>query len=207
MSLRERLAFWLYPSTYTLPSRLVALEPGLDPDLAARLLASPRLAFRLSRWIARRLGLPLGAPPEESPAFLLARQPAAELTRVARACGALLHHATVRGVVLKNERLALRAFLGVDSHEMALKRAQFLRLPPPGPVDGSLGAAIDRDGLACLFARLEGEPEGLAGRVRLKLEPGSGFDRAAGELAGDAGRRVFARVCMEGDRAWRAFSS
>ncbi len=207
MSLRERLAFWLYPSAYTLPARLAALEPGLDPALAARLLASPRLAFRLSRRIIRHQGLPAGLPPEESPGFALARQPASELMRLARACGALLHHAAIRSVVLKNERQALRGFLGVDAHELALKRASFLRLPPPPAMGGSLQAAIERDGLACLAGRFAAEPKGLGGRVMLKLEPGSGFDRPVGELAGEAGRRVLGRICMEGDRAWRAFSS
>jgi hypothetical protein len=207
MSLRERLAFWLYPSTYTLPARLAALEPGLEPGLAERLLASPRLAFRLSRRIIVRLGLAAGPPPEDSPGFVLARQPAAELIRLARTCGALLHHTAVRGVVLKNERLALRGFLGVDAHELALTRAPFLRLPPPPPVDGPLEAAIERDGLACLAARLATEPKGLAVRVMLKLEPGGGFDRPGAGLAGDAGRRIFNRICMEGSSAWRAFSS
>ncbi len=165
------------------------------------------LAFRLSRWIIARQDLEGGSPPEESPGFALARLPAAELMRLARACGALLHHAAIRSVILKNERQALRSFLGVDVHEMALKRAPFLRLPTPPPPDGSLETAIERDGLACLAARLAGEPRGLAGRVMLKLEPGHGFERPAGELAGEAGRRIFGRICMEGDRTWRAFSS
>jgi hypothetical protein len=208
MSVGERVAFWLYPAAYILPARLAALAPGLDRDLAARLLGTRRLAFRLSRWISARAELPGGAPPEESPGFALARQPAAELLRLARACGALLHHGAVRSVVLKQERQELRAFLGPDTHELALKRAPFLRLPPPPPVgaDG-LRAAVERDGLACLRARFAVEPPGLGGRVALKLEPGAGYDTPVEALAGEAGRRVLARVCAEGDAAWRAFSS
>lgn len=213
----ERLAFWLYPSTYTAPERLLALEPGLEPALAGRLLAAPRLAARLSRRILRRAGLATGPLPAEDPAFAFARLPAAELGRIARACGALLHHPAIRAAVMREDRQRLRAFLGVDTHELALKRAPFLRLPTrPTPTAGSLEAAIERDGLACLRARFSGgvAPPGLVGRLGLKFAPDAGFDARgdldpAGEagLTGEAGRGVLARVLREGDPAWRAFSS
>jgi hypothetical protein len=150
--------------------------------------------------------------PAEGAAFALARLPAAELVRVARACGALLHHAAVRAVVMREERQRLRAHLGADTHEMALKRAPFLRLPTrPTPPAGGLLAAVERDGLACLRARFAGEGiPGLAGRVALKFAPDAGFDPPGdpGEpLAGEAGRRLLARVLLEGDPAWRAYSS
>jgi hypothetical protein len=207
----ERLAFWLQPSSYIAPARLVALEPGLPPALAERLLGAPRLAARLSLRILDRAGLARGPLPDETPAFALARLPAAELARVARACGALLHHASIRAVVLREDRQRLRAFLGADAHELALRRAAFLRLPARlAPGRDGLEAAIERDGLACLRARYpegEGAAPGLAGRLALKFASGSGFDAPDPELAGDAGRRVLARVLLEGDGAWRAYSS
>ena len=215
----ERLAFWLLPSAYIAPARFLALEPGLPPALAPRLLGAPRLAARLSRRILDRAGLAPGGLPDDGPAFALARLPTAELARIVRACGALLHHVAIRSVVLREDRQRLRAFLGPDAHELALRRAAFLRLPAratPAAGDDSLERVVERDGLACLRARFTGStaPPGLAGRLALKFAPDAGFDApAAGfdtsdqELAGDAGRRVLARVLQEGDAAWRAYSS
>lgn len=207
MSLAERLAFWLLPAAYTTPARLLALEPQLTPELAARLLAEPRLRHRLSRRILWQAGLPLGPPPAESPAFALARLPAAELLRLARACGALLHHPAIRAAVLREERQRLKDFLGADIYALAVKRAPFLRLPTRTAEPEALPAAIERDGLACVAARLGQGPPGLLGRVRLKLDPESGLEVPEPELAGDLGRRVIERILREGEPAWQALSS
>lgn len=206
----ERLAFWLRPTAYIAPARLLVLEPGLPPALAEGLLAAPRLAARLSRRILARAQLATDPLPSESPAFAMARLPAAELTRIARACGALLHHLAIRAVVLREDRQRLRAFLGADAHELALRRAAFLRLPVlPVPDRERLEGAVERDGLACLRARFSGDdaPPGLTGRLALKFAPDAGFDAPEPALAGEAGRRVLARVLLEGDAAWRAYSS
>ena len=201
---RSALVFNRRPVAYVDPARIAADEPSLPAEAWRRLLATPRLSARLSQRILARYGL-LGRElwDFEPRRRRLALLDAAALRRIAVRAGALLHAAAISRIVLRERVLAVRALIGDDGHAFALRRAPFLSLPARLPEARDPAVVIERDGLSCLAAWLEREPEALAQRVRLRFPPGTALDAPTPGLEGEAGRRTLMLTLREGEAAWR----
>lgn len=203
---RQALSFNRRPAAYIDPARLAADEPSLPVETWRRLLATPRLSSRLSQRILVRYGL-VGRElwDFEPRGRRLALLDVTTLRQIAVRAGALLHAKAIRHVVLRDRVLAVRALLGEDGHNFALKRAPFLSLPARLPDPQDPAAVIERDGLSCLAAWLAREPEALAQRVRLRFPPGTALDKPTSGLEGEAGRKTLMLTLREGEAAWRDY--
>jgi hypothetical protein len=201
------LAFNLVPAAYAHPQRLANEEAssGLPAATWRRLLACERLAGRLSQRLLARLDA-AGPPCWDfgPPLRRLALLPSSELARVARFVGAYLHAGAVRSVIARTPLMALRAAIGEDAYAFAVKRAPFLKAPPPRPRPPDIVEAVLRDGERCLAGWLEGEPRSVAERVRLRFPPGGGLDAPDPQLGGETARTILTTVLRAGDPAWRA---
>ncbi|HET6468610.1 MAG TPA: SctK family type III secretion system sorting platform protein [Geminicoccaceae bacterium] len=194
------------PLAYADPTRVAALASELPPSVWQRLRATPRVAGRLSRLLLEQHGLAGEAWWDfTAPLRRLALLDGAELLRLARYAGALLHTEAIRRVIGREVLLLLRRQLGEEGYAFALKRAPFIAVAPARPAPTDLPAAIDRDGQSCLAAWLGAEPRAVAERVRLKFPPAGALDAPEPALAGEAGKKVLAKVLREGDPAWRAY--
>jgi hypothetical protein len=201
---RTALTFNRRPVAYIAPERLAADEPMLPAEAWRRLLATPRLSARLSARILGRYGLAGRELWDFEPRRRrLALLDVGMLRQIAVRAGALLHSAAIRRVVMREGVMAVRGLLGEEGHAFALKRAPFLPLPVRLPEPADPASVLERDGLSCLAAWLEREPEPLARRVRLRFPPGTAIDAPTPGLEGEAGRKVLALTLREGEPAWR----
>jgi hypothetical protein len=165
-------AFITDPGAWADP-RLAAplIAPGLRPETAQRLFASPRLARRASRWLADAVGC--GDPAALEPVDLaLASASVTLLDSVALCAGAVWHAQRVRALVLGSDISLLCGRLGDATRNAALRHA-------PPALDGShpsgrdddaaaLADAVERDGTRCMSAWLDALPHWARSRVCLK---------------------------------------
>jgi hypothetical protein len=166
-------AFVANPGAWADPALAAPLiAPGLRADTMQRLLASPRLAQRASRFLADRLGW--GDTATLEPADLsLAIAAGATLQAVALQAGAIWHARRLRSLVLGADIELLGARLGDTTRSMALRH---VALAPDtdhvaGVVTddtGTLADDIERDGAWCMAAWIDTLPDWAAARVRLK---------------------------------------
>jgi hypothetical protein len=165
------------PGAWADPAQVAPLlAPGLSPETARRLLASPRLGARASRWLAARLG-------EGDPAALpvpdgaLAVASAETLETVALCAGAVWHAPRMRALVLGADIAVLQARLGDEVRCAALRHARLSgAAAQPGGVAEDADALADdiaRAGAACLAVWIETLPDWAAARVRLKWPGGA----------------------------------
>jgi hypothetical protein len=181
------------PGAWADPALVAPLiSPGLPPETAHRLLSSPRLAARASSWLADRLGRgDLAALPPEDLALAIAT--AETLDAVALCAGAVWHAPRVRALVLAADLAMLRARLGDEVRDAALRHGALApAITPPMAADGTAGNAdvlaedIARDGASCMAAWIDALPEWVAARVRLKwqsdTEPPAAPDACADAL-------------------------
>ncbi|HUB45100.1 MAG TPA: SctK family type III secretion system sorting platform protein [Acetobacteraceae bacterium] len=152
------------------------IAPGLQAETARRLLASPRLAPRASRWLAGLLGHgdPEALPPADR---ALALAPAETLELVALCAGAVWHAPRVRALVLGADIAVLRERLGDEVRRFGLRHAALAWTSArSGAAEdaNTLAEDIARDGSACLAAWIEALPDWAAARLRLK-RPGEGL--------------------------------
>jgi len=169
------------PGAWADPALVAPLiSPGLRPETACRLLSSPRLAARASSWLADRLGWgdPAAVPPED---LALAVASAETLEAVALCAGAVWHAPRVRALVLAADLAMLRARLGDEVREAALRHGVLApEMARPMAADGSAGNAdiladdIARDGASCITTWIDALPEWVAARVRLKWQSDAG---------------------------------
>ena len=168
------------PGAWADPALVAPLiSPGLSPETAHRLLSSSRLAARASSWLADRLGRgDLAALPPEDLALAVAT--ADTLDAVALCAGAVWHAPRVRALVLAADLAMLRARLGDEVRDAALRHGALApEMARPMAADGSAGNAdvladdIARDGAGCMAAWIDALPEWAAARVRLKWQSDS----------------------------------
>jgi hypothetical protein len=160
-----------------LAAQLIAsgIASGLRPETAQRLLTSPRLAGRPSRWLAEHLGG--GDPAALEPVDLaLASASGAVFESVALCAGAVWHAQRVRALMLGADIALLRARFGDATRNAALRYAALApddgrssgSGPGVGDDAGALADAIERDGARCISAWIDVLPGWAAARVRLK---------------------------------------
>ena len=168
------------PGAWADPASVAPLiAPGLQAHTAQRLLSSPRLAPRASRWLAGLLGHgdPEALPPADR---ALALAPAETLEQVALCAGAVWHAPRMRALLLGADIAVLRDRLGDDARRIGLRHAALASTSAqPGAAEdaNALAEDIARDGAACLAAWIEALPDWAAARLRLK-RPAEGIPPA-----------------------------
>jgi hypothetical protein len=161
------------PGAWADPEQAAGLiVPGLRAETAQRLLGSQRLAARVSRLLAERLGP--GDPAALEPVDLaLVSADRATLESVALSAGAVWHTRRVRALVLGADIAMLCTRLGDETRRAALRHAA-LALETAGGNGGhaddanALADDIERDGALCMAAWIDALPGWAASRVRLK---------------------------------------
>jgi hypothetical protein len=145
-------------------------SPGLRAETIRRLLASPRLAARASRYLADHLGC--GNPDELAPVDLwLAGACPTTQQDVARRAGAVWHARRVCALVLSADIASLCDRFGQSVRSAALRHAE---LTPDAdhssPADdaATLAEDIEQDGTRCMAAWIDALPDWAAARMRLK---------------------------------------
>jgi hypothetical protein len=157
-------------------ARLQACFEGLEvpAETLDAMLVQPRLRERLTRLLEQRFALqPLAAiAPPESVDVPVATLTAPTLGDLASRCGVVFWaEAFVREIRAPSVR-ALREHFGAALYELALaQRALGCPLAAqvqPASLD-ALGAAVERDGQACVNAWLAEQPRALAAWQRLQI--------------------------------------
>ena len=168
MSSAAIAAFLHDPGAWAEPAGAATLiAPGLQADTVRRLLRSPRLAARVSRLLAERLGD--GDPQWLDPIdCALATAPGNALETTALSAGAVWHARRVRALLLAADIAALCHRCGETARGAALRHADLAPNEPGGEPSADLAAEIVRDGRRCVAAWIDTLPAWAAGRVRLK---------------------------------------
>lgn len=198
----DRLArFEMEPATYARPDRL-AVALGIGLPAAQRLLAGERFRTRLSALLIGTLALPPcrrgdGGAPAGGADLTLATLPQSAIARLPMAFGCLRHAATIRQVILGQERARLAGAIGDDLYRLALDAPDF---GPPQEFGGAdAGPAGDpvlriiRDGAAWFRAWLARLPPALGRRLVLMLPVGIEPEPLPGAAA-----------CLDAMAAWLA---
>ena len=152
-----------------------ALAPGLPPEIAERLLASPRLGAAAQDWA--RSGLE-GVATLVSPADLALTAAGPDgLVRAAALAGAVWHAAEVRGMLMARDLQAYFASPALSGHGEATREAalrHFALAPglPAGDPTTPLADRVAASGRACLAAWLDSLPARVGAALRLTLDPG-----------------------------------
>jgi len=206
------------------------LPGGAAGAAVRRLLASRTGVRRLSLhlgWVLNGENPPFCFAEFEDHRLRAALMPRELLEKVVSHLGLALNHRRVARQIGRAQVQALRAALGAEGYEFALRRAPFLlgaeewaRLPVPpdsppyqgGDTGGVPTAAEVREcGLRGLAACVLGAPPGLTARLLLKLPPGAeAFFPPGGafEQARDAVWKLMRRVILqESANEWAAFLS
>lgn len=181
----DRLArFETAPAAYARPDRLAAAL-GLGLPAAQRLLAGERFRTRLSALLIDALALPpcrrsdgdgvIGGGVIGGADLTLATLPQSAIARLPMAFGCLRHAATIRRVILGQERARLAGAIGEDLYRLALDAPEFGPPQEPGADAGAAGdpvLRIIRDGAAWFRAWLARLPPALGRRLVLMLPVG-----------------------------------
>lgn len=148
------------------PARVAALlGHGMSEDLAARLLASSRLAARLDGVLQHRLG-PLPALDAAQARALDLDAPGWALLQ--RQAGAVWHGNAIAAVVNGDALRELVAEIGEGLRAWAL-RGRALAQPAGAAAVADLAAAIPSAGAMCVAAWCAAQPSPVRARVALRL--------------------------------------
>lgn len=222
--LAEIVRFNFLPSSY--------IHPSWTRDLAVagplwdRLARSRRAHAHLSALVLESFGLGDDYCLDfRDPGRRLALLDGAALARIALFVGVVLSAPWVTRIIHGGTLRALKAGIGVEAYEFAVKRAPFLRpgfeSPPlddgPGGGDGGdPSGRVRRAGLACLAACFADEPAAVVNRLRLKFprdgQPPVGLgDEGGGAAAGLAPKAkavaLVHRVIREVASSWAPSSA
>jgi hypothetical protein len=198
-------AFIADPGAWADPALVVPLiAPGLRADTVQRLLASPRLTQRASRFLADRLGW--GDTSALEPADLsLAIAAGTSLQAVALQAGAIWHARRLRSLVLGADIELLATRLGEATRSLALRHVALAPATdnPAGAAAGDTGILVDdieRDGAWCMATWIDALPDWTAARVRLKWQAASAPNPSAspvGEQQRVAAVRIIRALAAE----------
>lgn len=172
-------AFLTRPALYIEASRLAACFGGqLDAAFCARLQTSSRLEKRLSDRVRSHYGL----ASEVTPGTLneadraVALEPAEQLTELVRRAGAIFWANTIASAILAADVKAVHAALGESLAAYAIVQRDLSGpVQPLKPLD-QVGQRVIHDGLRCLGAWSQVQPDGVGARVRLKLAADPALD-------------------------------
>lgn len=154
------------------PERVLALLPSvLDPETVERLVASDRLAGRLSEHLRRQAGVPPLDPAlleaEDRALMLLDAEGLEQLQRMA---GAIWHGQALKRIILAEPRRRMAELIGEDALAGAGRNVEVSPAIASPAEPEALAAAIDADGAACLEAWCRAQPAAIAERIRLKRD-------------------------------------
>lgn len=153
-------------------------DDWLPVPLYERLRRNPRSLARMSRHVVRALALedvgPVGAGSLEE-RLLLA--PSARLDRLAFLAGVALLSGTISRVLRGADRKLVRAAIGQDGYEFAVRRGRLLlhqarlgdRPDPDLPDFAATATACQQHGIGALASALQHASIGFARRIQLQL--------------------------------------
>lgn len=165
-----------FPSRYLHPSWRAAL--GI-PDIGEQVWNAPGSQAHLSRYIRRKLDLPVPRTPDIShPAWEIALLPADDLLSLVRHIGVVAAGGDIRSAIGKQDIRVIVEQIGQDLYDFGLERAGLICEHVPGhalPRDttgnlNELGAYLQQTGRRIIGQYLDSCDPALWPRARLKLE-------------------------------------
>ncbi len=185
------------PSVYIDATRLAAcFDGGIRLELCERLRAADRLQSRLSAIITEFYAL---AAPVSAEAASPADQKVALLTSgktrdLVRRAGAVYWANAIANAVRAEEVRWLRARLGEAVYAFALANRELSGTTGKIALTDEMDGQIAEDGMRCLGAWCQLQPQAIGERVRLKSPPAPALDDGAGgpfkEIGPDIVRRA-----------------
>jgi hypothetical protein len=188
------------PAQYIQPSLLApCFGDGFPVGLCERMLATPRLAGRLSGVILSHYDL-LPAKGEEHFDLadrIVAIAPPQTLPEIARRAGAIYWSATIANTVLAREVNALQSHVGEALCSFAI-RHRGLAGPEQtlAPFD-TLSERITADGWRCFAAWCAAVDPAIGIRTRLKLPPQNGLDASLAASFAESGPAIIRRAAAQ----------
>ncbi len=175
--------------------------PGVDSQLLARLLASPRAERQLSRWVVRHHGLsPAGFWRFEYPPQRLALLEPEALAQLVRFAAATANYPKILSLIGGGTLREVKQTLGEGAYSFALKRAALTVGPRPLESDASpvTGESLVRTGLSWLRTCLGSDSPELLKRVSLKLPAGWTISPETGAASLDRDRcwKILKRIVL-----------
>jgi hypothetical protein len=167
------------PVAYIDATRLATCFGGsIRVGLCERLLAVGRLQDRLSAIINNFYGLaaPVGpddASPSDQRVTLL---PAGKTRDLVRRAGALYWANSIANTVRAEDVRRLRGRLGDALYAFAIANRHLSASSRTPDLADATDARIDEDGMRCLGAWCQSQPEAVGGRVRLKSPASAALD-------------------------------
>ncbi len=181
------------PAAYVDLTRLAAcFDAHINVRLCDRLLGASRLQDRLCAIISDfyALAAPIGPEAVSQLDQNIALLPIGRIGDVVRRAGAVYWADAIANVVRAEEVRLLHDRLGEPLCAFALANRKLSG--PPGrlePIDAA-DAQIAQDGLRCLGAWCQSQPEAIGGRVRLKCPASPALDEMAQKPFDDLGPAI-----------------
>jgi hypothetical protein len=181
------------PSAYIDATRLAAcFDGGIGIGLCERLRATGRLQNRLSAMISDFYALAAPVSPEAvSPADQkVALLPSGKTRDLIRRAGAAYWANAIANAVRADEVRRLRAQLGEALYAFALANRHLSE--PSGKLDltDEMDVQITEDGMRCLGAWCQSQPEAIGERIRLKSPANPALDGGASGPFRDIGSAI-----------------
>jgi hypothetical protein len=187
------------PSVYIDATRLAACFNGaIRVELCERLRAADRLQSRLSAMVAEFYALPApvspdAASPADQKVALAASGKTGELVRRA---GAVYWASAIANVIRAEDVQRLRAGLGEALYAFALANRQLSGTSGKIDLTDEMDVRIAEDGMRCLGAWCQLQPEAIGQRVRLKSPASPALDDDADGSLKEIGPAIIRRVVV-----------
>jgi hypothetical protein len=205
----EQAAFLFFPNRYAHISWRAELMPAAIWDMLA---SSPRVEGRLAAFVIEKTGI--GEAPVSaltSPQARLCQLPGPAAVKLVGKVGLALNGARLGKLIDAKLVARLRAELGAEAYEFAVRRAPLLT-SQPDPLAPDLGAEtplaelFERSGVNCVGLALAPLQTAVRARFRLKLprQYASLLDAPQGNLAPEAAWQVVRKVVREAEPGWSA---
>jgi hypothetical protein len=182
------------PVAYTDVTRLAACFDGhIRIGLCERLRLADRLQDRLSAIINHfyALAAPVGQDAASSPAdHKIALLSAGRTRNLVRRAGAVYWASAFANAIRAEDVRLIRGELGEERYAFALANRHLSR--PSGKLDlkDGMDAQIEEDGLRCLNAWCQSQPEAIGGRVQLKCPASPAFEIPANSPFNEIGPAI-----------------
>ncbi|GGE35976.1 type III secretion protein [Agaricicola taiwanensis] len=187
--------FMSAPVTYIHPQRFSAcFGETIGAKGCERMIATPRLAKRLSDLITNAYNLGPAEAPASEEDLLIALMPGERLEQLARRAGAIFWGNTLGNVVLSQDVAGFSKSLGDDQWMLALHNRDLAGPAQPFDSVEKACASLADDGWKCLSAWCSSQTPGVGRRVRLKLAPHEHLDATSEEPIASLGPAIIRRA-------------